>query len=129
MSPEGARSTEIVIEINGDRILIKADGYYPEIEAISRKVGAIMTEQGIGGCTLVEQPADVADTHENMHKAAASDELKHDKDGAPTDTVQASIEFLPTIGPREARLHTHASKVFATPRMNGSQGMVKVRHH
>ena len=66
-----------------------------------------MTEQGIGGCTLVEQPADVADTHENMHKAAASDEFKHDEDGAPTDTVQASIEFLPTIGPRGTRLHTH----------------------
>ncbi len=88
-SPDGARSTEIVIDINGDRILITADGYYPGIEAIIRKVGAIMTENGIeafkwaGGCTLTEQPADVAGNHANIHKAAASDTFRDDEDGAP----------------------------------------------
>ena len=112
-SPDGRRSTEIVIGINGDRILITADGYYPGIEAIIRKVGAIMTENGIdafkwaGGCSLVEQPADVADNHANIHKAAASDSFRDDEDGAPTDKVLAFIEFLPTIGPKGARLHTH----------------------
>jgi hypothetical protein len=113
MSPDGVRSTEIVFDVNGDRILITADGYYPGIEAIIRKVGAIMNENGIeafkwaGGCSLVEQPADVADSHANIHKAAASDTFRDDEDGAPTDRVRDFIDFLPKLGSKGARLHTH----------------------
>jgi hypothetical protein len=113
MSPDGVRHTEVVIEVDGDRVLVCMDGYYPGIEALIRKVGAIMNENDIeafkwaGGCTLVEQPADVADCHKNVHKEAASDTFKYDENGAPTEKVQDFIDFLPIIGPKGARLHTH----------------------
>ena len=98
---------------NGDRIIITMDGYYPGIEAIIRLVGAIMNENGIevfkwaGGCTLVQQPADVGDNHMEMHRAAAGDTFKYDENGAPTTRCEAFIEALPSMGPNGARLHTH----------------------
>jgi hypothetical protein len=137
MSPDGVRSTEIVFDVNGDRILITADGYYPGIEAIIRKVGAIMNENGIeafkwaGGCSLVEQPADVADSHANIHKAAASDTFRDDEDGAPTDRVRDFIDFLPKLGSKGARLHTHQKFLRHLEWMvdKACEGMDKARHH
>ena len=60
-----------------------------------------------GGCTLVQQPADVADTHKEVHKAAGSDEVRYDEAGAPTKGMEKFILFLADIGASGARLHTH----------------------
>jgi hypothetical protein len=113
-SPQG--QTEIVIEIDGERIVFTMDGHYPGIEAIIARIGEIMVRNGIevfkwaGGCTLVEQPADVANCHRELHKAAGSDVFRDDESGAPTDDMKEFIAFLPTImssGASGARLHTH----------------------
>ena len=114
MSPQGAATTEVVINFDGDRIVITMDGYYPGIEAIIRTVGKILQEEDIdalkwaGGCSLVEQPADCADNHKNVHKEVAGDEFKYDENGAPTERVKQFIAFLETILTKKGkRLHTH----------------------
>ena len=83
------------------------------IEAILRSVGTIMMENGIevfkwaGGCTLVQQPADCADTHKNLHKQAQTDTVTYDEYGAPTQEMQQFIDFFQTLGPQGSRLITH----------------------
>ena len=107
--------SEIVVDFGpDDRIVITMDGFYPGIEAIIRKVGKMMNDEGIevfkwaGGCSLTEQPADVADSHKAFHKAAACDTFKYDENGAPTEEMAAFITFLSTkLGTTGARLHTH----------------------
>ena len=111
-SPQGPVS-QIVVEIDGDRVVITMDGYYPGIEAILRKVGPILVQEMMdlfkwaGGCTLVEQPADCADNHMNLHREAAGETFKYDENGAPTKKVVDFIAFLPSLGPKGKRLHTH----------------------
>lgn len=98
---------------NGERIIITMDGAYPGIESILRSVGVAMLLKGIevfkwaGGCTLVEQPADVATTHKDVHRNAASDAVTYDENGAPTEEMKMFIEFFKTMGPKGARLNTH----------------------
>jgi len=72
-----------------------------------------MMERGIevfkwaGGCTLVQQPTDCADTHKNVHKQAQSDAVTYDEDGAPTKQMEGFIDFFQNLGPKGARLTTH----------------------
>jgi hypothetical protein len=109
-SPNGG----IVVDFDdGERIIVTLDGNYPGIEAIIARVGKIMNEVGVeafkwaGGTTLVEQPADVADSHKEFHKAAASETFRYDEHGAPTKEMEDFIEFFKMLGPTGARLHTH----------------------
>ena len=113
-SAEDESSTQLVVHFgDGERIVFTLDGNYPGIEAILRRVGAVMNANGIegfkwaGGCTLTEQPADVADTHKQFHKAAAGETLKNDEHGAPSVRMVEFIAFLHTICSNTARLHTH----------------------
>ena len=117
MSSQSSASqpSQIILELDADtdRIIFTMDGHYPGIEAIIRRVGRIMQDHGIevfkwaGGCTITQQPADVADTHKEVHKAAADEIVKYDESGAPTDLMQEFIDYLPNIGASGARLHTH----------------------
>jgi hypothetical protein len=98
---------------NGERIIFTMDGAYPGIEAILRSVGMAMQAKGIevfkwaGGCTLVEQPADVAATHKHVHRNAQSDAVTYDEYGAPTDEMKIFIKKFMTLGPKGSRLNTH----------------------
>ena len=116
MSPNRVADTGTIRDqqhTDDDRIVITMDGYYPGIEAIIRNVGEVMNAQGIeafkwaGGCSLKEQPADVADNHKELHKAAAGDTFKYDENGAPTEGMDNFIKFLASLGTNGARLHTH----------------------
>jgi hypothetical protein len=110
-SPQGG--TQIIAEINGERIVFTMDGHYPGIEAIISRIGVIMVQHGIevmkwaGGFSIVQQPADVSNCHHEVHKAAGSDVFRYDEHGAPTDEMSEFINFLPSIGAVGARLHTH----------------------
>lgn len=111
-SPMAGFEVELEDE-NGERIIITMDGAYPGIESILRSVGMAMLLQGIeafkwaGGCSLVQQPADVATTHKDVHRNAASDAVTYDENGAPTVEMQTFITFFKTLGPKGARLNTH----------------------
>ena len=107
-------ASQIVAEFDdGERIIFTLDGNYPGIEAIIRRVGAIMNENDIevfkwaGGCTLTEQPADVADSHKEFHKTASGEVFKTDDFGAPSEFMAKFITFMGTICSDTARLHTH----------------------
>ena len=58
-------------------------------------------------CTLVEQPADVAATHKNVHRNAQSDAVTYDEYGAPTEEMKVFIAKFMTLGPKGSRLNTH----------------------
>lgn len=103
---------QITLEIDGERIVFTMDGHYPGIEAIISRIGALMVQYGIevvkwaGGCSIVQQPADVSNCHHEVHKAAGSDTFRDDEYGAPTDGMSEFIKFLPELGSTGARLNT-----------------------